>query len=108
MRAACLWRPFDGGAVLDFAEELFLDPAKMWRQLAIAGRLVFQRSIFPEGLDFDGREVRTPVTAGSLRGGLRHFSEGKSRLASPMSPSSNFSGWITRLGVLREGLAEAA
>ena len=43
----------DVEAIVDFAEQLFLDPAKMWRNLNPDQRRIFQSSIFPEGIEFD-------------------------------------------------------
>lgn len=67
---------------------------------------LLQSSMFPAGVAFDGPVLRTPVTASFLEE-LRQIQEGKTDLASPMSASSDSWGWITRLAVPREGLAEA-
>ena len=68
--------------VLDFAEELFLDPAKMWRQLTPEKQRLFQSSIFPEGTTFDGEFCRTPVTA-SFVAGLRDLEGVETRMGVP-------------------------
>jgi hypothetical protein len=61
----------------------------------------------PEGLDFDGREVRTPATAG-FREGLRDLSEGTSSMASHTILSSNSSSWIVELQHFHGELLEDA
>ena len=74
-------REVDVEGILAFAEELLLDPAKMWRQLPPAKRRVFQAAIFPEGITYDGK-VRTPLTAPFIAE-LRDPEALKTRLASP-------------------------
>jgi len=61
----------------------------------------------PEGVTFDGAKFRTPLIA-SFLAGLRGFEGAETRMASPTSPSSSFSGWITRIGVPKGRLQEAA
>ena len=87
--------------VLDFAQELFLDPAKMWRNLNPAQRRIFQGSIFPEGVTFDGEFNRTPVTA-SFVAQLRDFQGGETCMASPTGVSSNFRELVPDVGGLQE------
>lgn len=83
-------REVDVEGILEFAEELLLDPAKMWRQLSPEKRRVFQTSIFPEGITYDG-EVRTHLTA-SFIADLQAFSGQESRMASRPLPQSNLNG----------------
>ena len=97
----------DVEGILDFAQELFLDPAKMWRQLPPEKQRLFQSSIFPAGVTFDGTVHRTQVTA-SFLGGLRDIQGVQTGMASQSTASSNSGRWIADLGRLRETLLEAA
>jgi hypothetical protein len=72
----------DVEAILDFPEELSLDPAKMWRHLNPEHKRIFQASMFPEAVAFDGSQLRTSVTASFLKK-LHSFQGMETRLASP-------------------------
>jgi hypothetical protein len=52
----------DIDAVLAFAQHVLTDAARMWEQTTFDQRLRLQRALFPEGVSFDGSEIRTTVT----------------------------------------------
>ena len=76
----------------------------MWRQLPPAKKRLFQDSMFPEGVRFDGETHRTEVTASFLTQ-LRDLQAPDTEVASLTVASSDF---FTRLGMLQEGLPVAA
>jgi site-specific DNA recombinase len=49
-------------AVLDFAERVSLNAARLWLEANLAQRQRFQALLFPEGLQVEKGEIRTPVT----------------------------------------------
>jgi DNA invertase Pin-like site-specific DNA recombinase len=50
-------------AVLDFAVTLLSAPDRAWRAFPLESKQLFQRLLFPEGIEFDGQTFRTAVTS---------------------------------------------
>ena len=50
-------------AVLDFAVTLLSAPDRAWRSFPLESKQLFQRLLFPEGVEFDGEIFRTAVTS---------------------------------------------
>ena len=48
----------DLDGALSFAREVYTKPAKMWRTADLKGKRALQELFFPEGVTFDGRELR--------------------------------------------------
>jgi hypothetical protein len=65
-----------GEAVLDFAERVALNAARLWLEATLAQRQRLQSLMFPEGLQLAEGEVRTPVTPS--------FFEDLDRIATPV------------------------
>ena len=49
-------------AVLDFAERVSLNAARLWLEANLTQRQRFQALLFPGGLQVEKGEIRTPVT----------------------------------------------
>lgn len=67
---------------LDTARGMLLNFPRLWGTLDLQGQLKLGRLIFPEGLHFDGKNFRTPVTH-CIFNGLQSKKAGKSKMASP-------------------------
>jgi site-specific DNA recombinase len=72
----------DVEVLLDFGENLMMNTAKVWLDLAFEQKLRFQRVLFPDGLTFDGESFGTAVTS-PVFSYLRDISTGKVSMASP-------------------------
>ena len=66
-------------AVLDFAEKVSLNATRLWLEATLEQRQRFQTFLFPEGLQVEEGEIRTPVTA-SFYEELSHFTVPGERL----------------------------
>ena len=69
-------------AVLDFAERVSLNAARLWLEANLTQRQRFQALLFPGGLQVEKGEIRTPVTP-SFYEELRSFTPPPEVLVSP-------------------------
>lgn len=72
----------DVEAVLAFAERVSLNASRMWLEANLEQRQRFQALLFPEGLQVENGEVRTPVSP-SFYEDLGRFTPSDERLVSP-------------------------
>ena len=72
----------DMDGLLAFAEGVLRKSAKLWSELDLKQKLVFQKSIFPEGLRFDGKEFGNADIPFIFKA-LKDIRAGKSKMASP-------------------------
>ncbi len=49
----------DFGTVLDYLNEFFLNPSKVWKELPFRLKLKLQWFVFPQGIILDNTEIRT-------------------------------------------------
>ena len=59
---ACEADSLDVEAVLEFAQRVLLEPAKMWRSASLRQRQELQQLLFPEELSWDSKGFGTAVT----------------------------------------------
>ena len=76
---ACEADSLDVEAVLEFAERLLLEPAKMWRSATLRQR---QRLLFPEELSWGGKGSGTAVTC-CVVGHLQATADRKESMVAP-------------------------
>lgn len=72
----------DVEAVLDFAERVSVNAARMWLESKLEQRQRFQSLFFPEGLQVENGEVRTAISSSSF-GEFERFVPLEERLVSP-------------------------
>jgi hypothetical protein len=68
--------------VLDFAEKIILRPDRLWVESTLEQRQRLQKTMFPDGIEFDGKRFGTAQTPLFFKL-LEADSEEESRLASP-------------------------
>ena len=68
--------------VLKFTDRIILRPARLWVESSLEQRQRFQKTLFPNGITFDGEEFRTDSTPLLFRL-LDGLSDNDSCLASP-------------------------
>ena len=73
---------WDVEGIVAFAEHLIANLAALWLDANLQQRQAIQRSIFPEGLPFDGHRFGTALTS-LLFNGLQAVSSEKNDMASP-------------------------
>ncbi len=81
-RNALRTEELDIEAVLDFTERVALSASRLWLEADLEQRQRFQSLLFPQGLQVENGEVRTPVSP-SFFEDLRHFTPLDERLVSP-------------------------
>jgi site-specific DNA recombinase len=76
--------------LLDSAQRILVDPAGVWKQLKrdYAARIQFQRQIIPNGIAFDGQQLRT-ADAGLIYQANRELANGKNCLVDLLIGSWN-------------------
>jgi site-specific DNA recombinase len=80
--AQCAGSPEDVEKIIRFADKFFSGLDQTWPGLDLRQKQVFQSAIFPAGLTFDGKELRTPEIP-LIFNVIAHAKRGKSSMASP-------------------------
>jgi hypothetical protein len=93
---------FDVEGVIAFSENLLANAATLWLQFDLSQKQRFQRVVFPEGLEFDGKGFATAVTS-PVFSYLQELEGEKVRMVARIVPSWNQSQvWLQELAELRE------
>jgi site-specific DNA recombinase len=82
-------------AVIDFAENVFMDAARLWFEMSTDQKQRFQQVLFPEGVDFTDGNYRTTATC-LMFSGLEPKQPEKEQLVAltGIEPVSRRSNWV--------------